>query len=314
MLADVETARVASGAFSMSVPTALRSPHRFVTATRDAFAGVKADETGRLQVRARAGVAYLCISRDQLRRALLILQAIFAEAERRGWEVKADDGGYGEKAGIGVRLRGHTYTVSITEMTDRILLTDAELEHWNRENKWRLPWTKPPTHRHVVNGRLKLSLPSRYDGARCNWTEGPRGNLETKLVSFFAELERRAEDDVRRDEERARAAEERRRAEEERRERERLAQIESARVERLREEVGAWQLAEGVREYVEVLRDRLPELNEEDRSRVAAWCDWAEGWAERSDPAVNVRRIVGLEEESRDATDLWSHLLGPINR
>lgn len=109
-----------------------------MTVTRDGFSGVKPDETGRLQLRARAGVAYPHVSRDQLRRALLILQAIFAEAERRGWEIKPDDGGYGEKAGIGIRLRGHTYTVSITEMTDRIPLTGAELERWSRENKWRL--------------------------------------------------------------------------------------------------------------------------------------------------------------------------------
>lgn len=79
--------------------------------------------------------------------------------------------------------------------------------------------------------------------------------------------------------------------------------------------VGAWRLAEGVREYVEVLRDRLPELDEEDRSRVAAWCDWAEAWAERSDPAANVSRIAGLGEETRNAADLWSHLLlRPVNR
>jgi hypothetical protein len=238
----------------------------------------------------------------------LILQAIFAEAERRGWEIQPDEGGYGNKAGVGVQVRGHTYTVSITEMTDRIPLTECEIERWNRENKWRLSWTSPPTHRHVANGRLKLSLPSRYDGARSNWTEGPRGNLETKLVSFFAELERRAEDDVRRDEERARAAEERRRTEEDRRERERLEQIEQARVERLSEEVGAWRLAVGVHEYVEALRDRMPELDEKDRARVTAWCDWAEAWAERSDPTANVAKIVGLEQATPDGSDLWSQL------
>jgi hypothetical protein len=200
----------------------------------------------------------LKVSRDQLRRALIILQAIFAEADRRGWGVEPSEGGYGDKAGVGIRVRGHTYTVSITETTDRIQLTDDELERWNRENKWRLSWTKPPTHRHVADGRLKLSLPSRYDGARCNWTEGPRGALDTKLSSFFAELERRAADDVHRDEERARWAEERRRAEEERREQERLAHIEQARIDRLREEVAAWRLAGDTRAYIEDLRRRLP--------------------------------------------------------
>src|SRR5207249_4455510 len=144
----------------IAVPEQLRRPHRLVVATRDAFPGIKTDETGRLQIRPRAGVAYVYVSRDQLRRALLILQAILAQAERRGWQVEPTEGGDGEKAGVGVKLRGHTYAVSITEMTDRIPLTETELEGWNRENKWRLSWTKPPTHRHVANGRLKLSLPS----------------------------------------------------------------------------------------------------------------------------------------------------------
>jgi hypothetical protein len=289
----------------IGVPEALRRPHRLVTATREAFSGVKPDETGRLQIRPRAGVAYVHVSRDQLRRALLILQAILAEAERRGWEVKANEGGYGDKAGVGIALAGHTYTVSVTEMTDRIPLTDPELARWNRENKWRLSWTKPLTHRQVANGRLKLSLPSRYDGARCNWTEGPRGALETKLSSFFAELERRAEDDVWRDAERARAAEARRRAEEERRERQRLARIEQARIARLHEEVGAWRLARDVGEYIEELRERLAELEEDESARITAWCDWAEAWSERADPTVNIANVVGLNEPDSDAPFWW---------
>jgi hypothetical protein len=289
----------------IAVPEALRRPHRLVVATRDAFSGVKPDETGRLQLRPRAGAAYLHVSRDELRRALLILQAIVAEAERRGWEVKPAEGGYGDKAGIGIRLRGHTYAVWITEMTDRIPLTEAELERWNRENKWRLSWTTAPTHRQVANGRLKLSLPSNYDGARCNWTEGPRGNLDSKLSSFFAELERRAEDDVRRDEERARKQEERQRAAEERAERERLARNELARVERLREEVASWRLARDARQYIEELRERLPELNENDRARIAAWCEWAEAWVGRSDPTLNVTKIVGLEEPEQAEPPFW---------
>jgi hypothetical protein len=287
------------------VPEALRRPHSLVAATRDAFSGIKPDETGRLQLRPRAGVAYLHVSRDQLRRALLILQAILAEAERRAWEAEPAEGGYGDKAGIGIKLRGHLYPVWISEMTDRIPLTEAELERWERENKWRLSWAKRPTHRAVANGRLKLSLPSHYDGARCNWTEGPRGGLETKLGSFFAELERRAEDDIRRDEERARWAEERRRAQEERAEQERLARIEQARVERLREEIAAWRLARAAREYIEELRDRLPDLDEEDRARVAAWCEWVDAWSERSDPTRNVAKIVGLEEPEAAEAPFW---------
>jgi hypothetical protein len=56
------------------VPEALRNPQRFVNATRDAYAGIKPDESGRLHLRRRAGIAHLKVSRDQLRRSLLILQ------------------------------------------------------------------------------------------------------------------------------------------------------------------------------------------------------------------------------------------------
>lgn len=140
---------------------------------------------------------------------------------------------------------------------------------------------------------------------RANWTEGPRGPLEGKLASVFAELKRRADEDDRRDAERRAREEEHRRGAEDRAERERLARIEQARVERLREEVGAWRLAEGVREYVEVLRDRLPELGEEDANRVAAWCDWAEAWAKRTDPTANVATIVGLDKPDDQKAPFW---------
>jgi hypothetical protein len=53
----------------IAVPEQLRQPHHLVAATRDAFAGIKPDDTGRLQLRPRASAAYLHVSRDQLRRA-----------------------------------------------------------------------------------------------------------------------------------------------------------------------------------------------------------------------------------------------------
>lgn len=57
--------------------------------------------------------------------------------------------------------------------------------------------------------------------------------------------------------------------------------------------------------YIEELRERLPELDEEDRTRVAASCDWAVAWAERSDPVANVGKIVGLEEPEAEPPFWW---------
>lgn len=129
-----------------------------------------------------------------------------------------------------------------------------------------------------------------------DWSEG-RSALERKLGSLFEELERRADEDERLAEERARREEERRRQEERRLERELRARIEKARATRLSDEIAAWRRAQQIREYVAVLRLRLDHLEESERERVSAWCEWAEEWSRRSDPTINLSRIVGLDEE-----------------
>jgi hypothetical protein len=291
---------------SIGVPETLRRPHRFVAATREASVGVKSDESGRLDVGRRPGVVYLHVSREQLRRALLIAQAVVAEAERRGWEVKPIEKSYNHRAGCAVVVRGHSYPFEITEMTDRRPLDERELERWRRENRYRLsyqPDLEPP-QAHVPNGRLRLSLPD-YHVKRANWTEGPRGPLEAKLASAFVELVRRANEDDRRDAERRAWEEERQRQAAARAERGRLARIEQARADRLAEEVAAWRLSRDVRMYIEELRERLPELEADERERVAGWCDWAEAWAARHDPTVNLAKIVGLDEAEPEPTPFW---------
>jgi hypothetical protein len=39
-----------------------------------------------------------------------------------------------------------------------------------------------------------------------------------------------------------------------------------------------------------------PGLGDDARVHVAAWCDWADAWAERTDPTRNVSKIVALDE------------------
>jgi hypothetical protein len=244
----------------------------------------------------------LIVSREQLRRALLVLHAIVREAERRGHEVAAvNKSGYGDRPGIGVVIRGHAYQIEITEATDRVPLTQAEIAEWERrDNRHRFDWeSKPkrPATKGVPNGRLRASLPTRWHGARCNWTEGPRGGLDVKLSQLFEELDRRADEDDRRAEERARRDAELRRQQEERLERELRARIERARVDRLRGEIDTWHLARAAREYVTVVRARLQELGSEDEERVGQWCDWIERWSRLADPTLNLQRIRGLDDE-----------------
>ena len=107
-----------------------------------------------------------------------------------------------------------------------------------------------------------------------------------------------ADEDDRMAEERARREEEWRRQEKERLERERRARITKARAERLSEEIGAWRQAQEIREYAATLRLRLEQLDDADRDRVGAWCDWAEAWSRSTDPTVNVSRIIRLDDTS----------------
>src|SRR5262249_6326725 len=95
---------------SVPVPTSLRRPHHFVEATRQYYAGVRPDDDGRMRPGPHEGVAHLIVSKPALRRALLYMQAIFGEAEQRGWEI-APSRGY-ESTGVAIVVRGHSYPVA----------------------------------------------------------------------------------------------------------------------------------------------------------------------------------------------------------
>jgi len=290
----------------VQVPPTLRRPHRFVATTRDAARGARTDEQGRLQLGGAEDVARIVVSRPQFHRALLILQALFAEAERRGFDVKVAKDSWNKAGFVAIIIRGHAYPVGISEMTDRVPMTDQELDRWRADNKWRLSYATAPTNKSVVNGRLMMSLPRNYDGRQSNWTEGPRGALEGKLGAVFTELELRAETDDRIAEERVHAEKERQLRVEEQLERERLARIEEARAKRLASEIASWRHADEIREYVIALRKRITELPHEQQDELERWCEWAETWAERFDPIVNTARIAGLDDV-RDARPVFAY-------
>jgi hypothetical protein len=104
-------------------------------------------------------VLYLHVSREQRRRALLIGQALVAEAERRGYEIQPIEKSYNHRAGIALVVRGHAYAFEIVEMTDRLSMTEAELKRWRRDNRYRLSYRPElePSLKQVPNARLKLS-------------------------------------------------------------------------------------------------------------------------------------------------------------
>jgi hypothetical protein len=249
-----------------------------------------------MRPRAHPGVAHLIVSKDTLRRALLYLQAIFSEAERRGWAIEPSEG-Y-ESTGVSIVVRGHAYPLSMHELHEREPMTPDDISRWRKAKEWRLRWNpelQPPAQKSVPNGYLKLSSPN-WHGGRSSWSEGPRGPLDRKLPQFFEELEQRAEADDHRAEERRREIEARRRREQLELERQRLARRDEERMTRLAREISAWQLAGDARAYIEALRATLDDLDPDTRSRVREWCDWAENWAAKNDPVANPDSLRGLTE------------------
>lgn len=82
--------------------------------------------------------------------------------------------------------------------------------------------------------------------------------------------------------------------------------IEKARAQRLADEVEAWRLTSNARSYVAALRERLPDLEAAERDRIAAWCEWAVSWTNRSDPLLI--RLKFLDDDERDALEVGSQL------
>lgn len=71
------------------------------------------------------------MSRPRLHQALLGLQGVFREAERRGWNVvPVDHKRYTSSSGVAINVGGHCYPIEVIELVDRTPLTSQELEAW----------------------------------------------------------------------------------------------------------------------------------------------------------------------------------------
>lgn len=292
---------------TIPVPERLIKPHPVIHATREAAKGLKAGADGRLDVGRREGLLHLQVSRAQLPRALRIAQAIFNEALRRGYEIQPTGKAHDHAAGVAIVLQDQGYALKISEMTDRVPLTGAEVARWRRENEhrfgWRIPGHKdpePPKTKPQANGRLQINLEAALygSGRKSNWSEGPRvGPIEGRLPAFFRELEDRAVEDAERRERWRRQQEARERELERERERQQEIQIENARAERLFNGAAAWRRAQDVREYLAALSERVHDLDPDERERISSWIAWGQGYIERYDPVQNTRQIHGFDDE-----------------
>lgn len=142
----------------------LRSPHRFVRATREAMDGASTDGYGRLRIEPRAGIVRMLVSREQLHRSLRILQAVFAAAESCGYEIAPVEDvfhAYQAKPGVAIAVDEFLYPIEVSESTKQVSLSDDEIEKWKRDHHIRLSYgdESAPTTKSVPSGELEVAFP-----------------------------------------------------------------------------------------------------------------------------------------------------------
>lgn len=177
------------------------SPRRELAATRKALARAKADAEGFLRV-AGVGVVPLRLGPASVDAALGFLEALLAEAERRGWRLVAGDGGLQfEVAGerLAVRIE-EAPAKTVHTPTAKELAEKARRDRWGGDNQpWRT-WDLSPS------GRLALVIDENaWSGLRRTFSQRKGYSFLDALESVVAGLaghaaakaERRREDEAR---------------------------------------------------------------------------------------------------------------------
>ncbi|MCD2191368.1 hypothetical protein [Actinomycetospora soli] len=206
----------------------------------------------------------LSVSAGVRSRAWHVLQALAAEAERRGHSVAAspepgpvqNHRSPPERWHLEITVGAETVRLRIEEERDRVAHepTAAELEQQRRSS-----WTRIPTYDWIASGRLGMRLQGEATSSarRLNWADRTKWRLEDKLPEVLREVAVRA-DGLRRAREaraEAQARHDREVAAEQERARDRAA--EHHRGEVLDKQLERWRETRELREFARELAERI---------------------------------------------------------
>jgi hypothetical protein len=236
-------------------------------------------ETEKKLVAPKVGTAsHLLVSRDQLPRALRIMNALFLALEERGHLVSLPKK---EDEHLTVSVDGESVAISLREDLDseKHALTPAEQKH---------PWIAPKWD-YKLTGRLRLSidnLPYASGPVRGSWADGKVQILENCLGDFVVGVKVAAAAIKK---QRIESEEWARRREVERKhreEREQLAREHKRKAEFVIELIGNWEEAQRLRSFVKALMESVSqsELSEEAKREIQQVIDWTDEYAESLDP------------------------------
>jgi hypothetical protein len=296
----------------IEVAETLRGAHGLVSLANQQYQESTKRDNGLLE-RPDECALTLDVSKDSLRRALLMMDALLKSLEKRG---------YGVAAGPTVTIEETPVAFSISELVEKIR---EQPDDHDLDGRYEFGHSRF-NRRTVPSGRLVLQINVAdahwARGGQQTWRDGKTKRVEDRLNSFVvgllevaarkkqheieeAERERQRQEDYRR-----RQLEAQRRAEI--REQQKAERV---RVEGLLQEAGQWRRSRDLRDYIEAAEHRhLTVVGTIDPdSEFAAWLEWAHQQADRLDPlaesppSILDEDIEAIEDGRRELLRSWNN-------
>jgi hypothetical protein len=268
----------AEPALEIAIPSELS--HDLVTRTEKLLASGKENEK-KLVVPKDGTLSHLLVSREQMARALRIMNALFLALEERGHSISWPKE---EEAALTLGVDGETVRFCVLEITESLqhVLTPTEQKH---------PW-RAPKWDYKLTGKLRFRMDNLpYSaGVRGTWSDGKCQRLEKCIGDFIVGL-RIAAAAIRKNrqeiEERERRWEEERKQQEEQR---RRAAEHKRKAEFVTELMRNWEEAQKVRTFAKALAESSSklELSDEQKSDIQQVVHWTTEYAELIDPLIDL--------------------------
>jgi len=268
------------------VSKALRSPHPLVQQAAEVLELSRPNDTGIIEPSSK-NCLDVCVSKDCLRRALRIMDALIKAVLNMDFEVFISDG----STKVRISNTDLSFRISEETKTKKVEPKGVDLNGYYRFGHSRYD------QKHVPSGKLCLTVHSeRYfwgDSMRRNWRDTKHKRLEDNLESFVKGLIKLAvekNEHQRREEEKERQRFEmlKKREEEARRraELERRIKHEQQKISQLIQDAENWDKSKLIREFVATVERDYFSGNQtyEVQGDFDSWLKWAKDQADQLDP------------------------------
>lgn len=277
----------------IEVAETLRGCHTLVSQTRQAFEGAKSRDDGILQSPSDSKLD-LIVSRDQLRRSLLIFDALLKAFESLGHNVTA---------GPRVDVDGQIVSLAIRETTKAI---EEEFEASKESISGRYDFfNERKRKKQIPGGKLTLLIPEAEgywaSGCRKQWKDAKIQQIENCLNSIVAGVlevaAKKREHEIKLEQEAIQKAEDEKRRRQEATERAELREQqkqEQRKLDSLLGQVSDLQRSREIRDFVLYVR-QVHERNGsavEEESDLGKYLAWALQQADRFDPTLNAPKSI----------------------